>query len=479
MRLGQAFAGRMLAGRLLGLQKVHAHNTRAIPPRLVRTLASSPSLPTTGERHRVLILGGGTAGVGTAAQLKNAGVEDICIVEPSDVHYYQPGWTFVGAGIFDIEATKRTTASVIPEGVRWIQAPAAAILPEDNKVTLAGGENIGFDYLIVATGVRCDWEKIPGLTEALEKGPESGVCSNYHPKYAPNTWATVQRLSSGGERGNAIFTQPAGAVKCGGAPQKIMWMTEDHLRKKGKRENFDIHFALPLPAPRMFGVNEYNPVLNAEADARGVKRYHQTVLVSVDAEKKEATFREIGGEKEGTEITMPFAMLHVTPPMSVPEVLKESTLLNESGFVDVDKATLQHKKYPNVFALGDSADASALPTSKTMAAVAAMAPVVTHNLQRVMQGKQPSAEYDGYSSCPIPLSYDRLLLTEFIYGPKPQETFTGKLFFPDQGEPSKFYFWVKQHLFPYVYWTLFPRGKWFGRQLLTPFDFSEADAKKA
>ncbi len=178
------------------------------------------------------------------------------------------------------------------------------------------------------------------------------------------------------------------------------------------QENFDIHFALPLPEPKLFGVNEYNPLLNAEADARGVKRYHQTVLASVDGAKREATFKRIGGEGEGTEMTLPFAMLHVTPPMSAPAVLKTaSKLLNESGYVDVDKATLQHKSYPNIFALGDSADASALPTSKTMAAVAAMVPVVTHNLQRVMRGLVPSAEYDGYSSCPIPLSLDKLLLT--------------------------------------------------------------------
>ena len=249
-----------------------------------------------------------------------------------------------------------------------------------------------------------------------------------------------------------------------------MWLTDDYLRRQNRRRDVNIHFVMPQKVH--FGVPKYAEVLKAEAKDRDVDFMFETNLVAVDGVQHEATFQRLS---DGSEFKLPFAMLHVTPPMSAPDFLKGSPLANEQGFVAVDKYTTQHLTYPNVFALGDS---SSLPTSKTMAAITGPAPVLTHNLLRVMQGKRPTAAYDGFTSCPIVLGYDKLLMTEFVYDCIPQESFTRiPLPFLDQGKPSYFYYLVKKYVFPFVYWNLFMKGRWFGAKLVFKPDFSEVDRR--
>lgn len=439
----------------------------------VTTLASPSTISDTiyaasTDHHKIMILGGGTGGCGVAAQLLNEGVlaKDICILEPATTHYYQPLWTMVGAGIFDVAVSARPMSSTIPNGVTWLRDSAIKVAPDDNQVQCASGRKLSYDYLVVATGLQCDWDKVPGLAEALVDHEKTGVCSNYHPQYAQNTWRVLEGLRNG----SALFTQPKTPVKCGGAPQKIMWLTDDYLRRQNRRGDVDIHFVLPQKVH--FGVSKYAEVLKTEATTRDIDFMFETTLVSVDGVQHRATFRRLS---DGSEFELPFAMLHVTPPMSAPDFLKGSPLANEQGFVAVDKYTTQHITYPNVFSLGDS---SSLPTSKTMAAITGEAPVLTHNLLRVMQGKRPTAEYDGFTSCPIVLGYGKLLMTEFVYDCIPQESFTKiPLPFLDQGKPSYFYFLVKKYVFPFVYWNLFMKGRWFGSKLVFKPDFSEVDRR--
>lgn len=420
------------------------------------------------SHHKILILGGGTGGCGSAAHLINEGMQaaDICIVEPASTHYYQPLWTLVGAGIFDLATSARSMSDIIPKGVAWARDAASKIDPEINTVQCASGRKLTYDYLIVATGLQCDWDKIPGLQDALHNSQTSHVCSNYHPEYAENTWRVLRGLSEG----SALFTQPPSPVKCGGAPQKIMWLTDDYLRRNNRRNAVDINFFMPQKV--YFGVPRYAEVLESESKARGVGFVFETLLVGVNGERREATFQRV---KDGSEYTLPYAMLHVTPPMSAPDFLKTSPLADPKGFVEVDKYTTQHVRYPNVFALGDS---SSLPTSKTMAAITGQAPVLVHNLLRVMRGKRATATYDGFTSCPIVLGYDKLLMTEFVYDCVPQETFTRiPLPFLDQGKPSFFFFLVKKYVFPFVYWNLFMKGRWYGSRLIFKPDYSEADRR--
>ena len=146
-------------------------------------------------KHEVVIIGGGSAGIATASSmLKRRPSLNIAIVEPSEDHYYQPGWTMVGGGVFEASTTKRTTASVMPKQATWLKTAAASFQPENNQVTLSDGTTITYGILIVAPGIRLAWEKIDGLEETLGK---NGVTSNYRYDLAPYTWELVRNLKSG------------------------------------------------------------------------------------------------------------------------------------------------------------------------------------------------------------------------------------------------------------------------------------------
>ncbi len=316
---------------------------------------------------QVLIVGGGSAGITVAARLKNAKKNlNITIVEPSDNHYYQPLWTLVGAGAVAQKATVRPTEKVVPKGVQWVRGSVEKFCPEKNKVILSNnGSELFYDYLVVSLGIQIDWDKVEGLSQTIGK---NGVCSNYSFEYAPMTWKAMQSV----KEGRAIFTFPNTTIKCGGAPQKIMWLAEHYFRKQGKRDKVSVEFV--SPGERIFGVPKYRKTLEALVKERGIEtRFHHN-LEKIDGPNQKAYFRDL---KTNDLLEQSFSMIHVTPPMSAPSCLLGSGLEDEKGWVDVDKYTLQHKRFQNVFSLGDC---SGLPTSKTGAAVRKEAPVLVRNL---------------------------------------------------------------------------------------------------
>lgn len=393
-------------------------------------------------KHQILIIGGGNAGLSTASKLllKNRNL-DIAIIEPSDKHYYQPAWTLVGGGTYDIADTVRDEADFIPKGSTWIKDSVASFQPEQNTVTTAGGQVIGYQYLIVCPGIQLNWNQIEGLAETLGK---NGVCSNYSFQLAPYTFECLQNLRSG----TAIFTAPGTAVKCGGAPQKIMYLAGDYLRRHGLTDQVKVEFC--TAGGVIFGIEKYAKTLRKVAERYRVGLHFKHDLIRVDGEKKQATFKVTAPDGAVSEVTKPFDMLHVTPPQSAPDFVRNSPLANENGWVDVDKFTLQHKKYPNVFSLGD---ASGMPNSKTGAAVRKQAPVLVDNLLALMAGKTPIAQYNGYSSCPIVTAYGKLMLAEFDYDNKPTETF------PFDQSQERWSMWVlKRYVLPWLYWNRILQG---------------------
>ncbi len=392
------------------------------------------------QHHHVLIIGGGTGGITVAAHLRNQpNPPDVTIVEPSAKHYYQPIWTLVGGGVFPKEVSERNEKDYIPSGAQWIQDKVASFSPDQNKVSLASGQDVTYDFLVVAAGIQIDWSKVPGLAENIGT---KGICSNYSYENVGYTWDCIRSFKGG----NAVFTQPNTPIKCGGAPQKIMYLAEDHFRRSGVRERANIMFF--LPPDKMFAVAKYNATLTGIVQDRNIDVHHKRNLVSLDADKKEAVFERLDGE--GTE-TVGYDMIHVTPPMSSPDFIKTSPLANAGGWVDVDKDTLQHTRHPNVFALGDC---SSLPTSKTGAAIRKQAPVLADNLMAVRQGKVSSATYDGYTSCPLVTGYGRLVLAEFDYQGQPAESFPF-----DQGQERYSMYALKAYGLPEMYWHGMLRGR--------------------
>jgi sulfide:quinone oxidoreductase len=398
-------------------------------------------------KSRYVVVGGGTAGISVAAQLRKAGVVgNMSIVTPNESHYYQPGWTLVGADLLPLSATIRPTQSVIPQGVDWIKDEVIEFLPEKSKVKLRSGKILDYDYLIVATGLEIYWKDIKGLEEAMGK---NGVCSNYSYDTVKYTREFVKKFKGG----KAIFSHPASAVKCAGAPQKIMYLCEDIWRKKGIRDSTDIHFYTSLPV--IFGVPHYAKPLAEICRSRNLQIHFRHVLTEVIGDRKQAVFTNLETKEN---ILQDYDLLHVTPPMGPISYLKNSPISDSSGYVTVDKSSLQHLKYPNIYALGDCA---ALPTSKTAAAISSQAPVLVKNLisQSVV------ANYDGYTSCPIPTSNGKLVLAEFDYNLTPKETFPY-----DQREESRFAFLLKKYMFPWMYWNGTLQGNWKGpSSLRLPF----------
>ncbi|XP_046931106.1 sulfide:quinone oxidoreductase, mitochondrial [Lynx rufus] len=400
------------------------------------------------NHYEVLVLGGGSGGITMAARMKRrVGAENVAVVEPSERHFYQPIWTLVGAGAKQLSSSGRPTASVIPSGVEWIKARVIELNPDKNCIHTDNGKEISYKYLIIALGIQLDYEKIKGLPEGFEH-PKIG--SNYSVKTVEKTWKALQDF----KEGNAIFTFPNTPVKCAGAPQKIMYLSEAYFRKTGKRSKANIIFNTSLGA--IFGVKKYAAALQEIIQERDLTVNYKQNLIEVRADRQEAVFENL--DKPGETQVISYEMLHVTPPMSPPDVLKTSPVADAAGWVDVDKETLQHKKYPNVFGIGDCTN---LPTSKTAAAVAAQSGILDRTISLVMKNQTPTKKYDGYTSCPLVTGYNRVILAEFDYNAQPLETFPF-----DQSKERLSMYLMKADLMPFLYWNMMLRGYWGGPAIL-------------
>ncbi|MEH6704459.1 MAG: FAD/NAD(P)-binding oxidoreductase [Galbibacter orientalis] len=429
--------------------------------------------------HQVLIIGGGTAGIMTAAQLlKQNKSKDIAIIEPASTHYYQPAWTLVGAGTYDYEKTGKPMADVIPNRAKWIKDKATGFDADNNTVHTTTSGDITYDYLVVAPGLAYDFSLVPGLGEAMDKGV---VCSNYtDPKH---TWDVVKNFKGG----TALFTQPATPIKCGGAPQKIMYLAESHWAKSSTRSKTDVVFA--TAGTVIFGVKEIAKTLMEVVDRKDINLRFNHKLVEVDAANKIAWYELtkdisaggcviMSGDDDSKYLDKAFQynykdvkvtvkdgrygihydMLHTAPPSVAPDFVRKSNLVNETGWVDVDKHTMQHNKYPNIFSLGD---VTGLPTAKTGAAIRKQVPIVVDNIDLMIKSnKMGSKSYNGYSSCPLVTDYGKMVLAEFDYDqnfiPDPK---LKNMFISDSSKEHWRLWMLKKYGLPYLYWNKMLKGK--------------------
>ena len=399
-------------------------------------------MSTTGK-HKFLIIGGGTAGITVAARLLRKGHTDVAVIEPSDKHYYQPMWTLVGGGQATAASTERPESSVMPKEATWIRKAAGAVDPEANTVTCDDGSVYGYDVLVVCPGIQLDWDKTEGLTDALGK---NGVSSNYRYDLAPRTWDFIRQTRSG----SAVFMMPSGPMKCAGAPQKIAYLAADYWRKQGVLSDIDIH--LVVPTPRIFGIPAIADNLDKVIAGYGIHLHTLSEITAVDADARKVTVSAVG--EGGTGTTLSYDMLHAVPRQSAPDWIKASPLSTgePTGYVEVDKHTMQHVRYPNVFALGD---AGSTPNSKTGAAIRKQAPVVVENIEAHLAGRPLTASYDGYASCPIVTSTHDMLLAEFDYD------FNLKPSFPvlNPTKPHRAYWYLKKYGLPIMYWDMMLKGR--------------------
>ena len=415
---------------------------------VARRIANGGKTPTdTGDaKYDVVIVGAGAGGVSVAASLQSRKSNlSIAVIDPADIHYYQPGWTMVGGGIFEAQDTAKTMGSLIPRGVKWIKAAVAAFEPESNAVILDGCRVVKYDRLVVCPGLKLDWGQVEGLEDTLGR---NGVTSNYRYDLAPYTWQLVQEM----KEGRAIFTQPPMPIKCAGAPQKAMYLSGDAWFRNGALKNIDIQFM--NAGGVLFGVKDYVPAL-----MKYVEKYNATLnffnnLVAVDGPAKKATFKVAKPDTTPTEVTVDFDMMHVCPPQVAPDFIRVSPLADAAGWVDVDQATLRHKSFDNIWSLGDVMNA---PNAKTAAAARKQAPTVAENIVADINGRSAVAQYDGYGSCPLTVENGKIVLAEFGYGGVLKPSFPAALL--DGTKPTRAAWFLKEKMLPPIYWKAMLRGK--------------------
>lgn len=416
---------------------------------VVRRIANGGRTPTeTAEdaRYDVVIVGGGAAGISIASSLLSRKSDlEIAIIDPAGVHYYQPGWTMVGGGIFNASDTAKTMGSLIPKGVHWLKSAVAAFEPKDNAVILDGCRVVKYGRLLVCPGLKLDWHRVEGLVETLGK---NGVTSNYRYDLAPYTWKLVQEMKGG----RALFTQPPMPIKCAGAPQKAMYLSADHWTRTGSLGNIDIQFM--NAGGVLFGVKDYVPALMDYVKRYGVGLNFFHNLISIDGPAKKAVFEVSEPEKDVHQVEVDFDMIHITPPQTAPDFIRVSPLADAGGWVDVDQSTLRHKTYDNIWSLGDVMNA---PNAKTAAAARKQAPVVAENMVADMRGQSATTQYDGYGSCPLTVERGKIVLAEFGYGGTLLPSFPRWLV--DGTKPTRVAWLLKERILPPIYWRGMLRGK--------------------
>ncbi|GAB3521033.1 NAD(P)/FAD-dependent oxidoreductase [Arthrobacter monumenti] len=391
--------------------------------------------------HKVLVIGGGNAGISLAARLRRSKVNDIAVVEPSSQHYFQPLFSHIGAGAARMREAVRQQVDVMPAGVHWIRGKAVDVLPESNVVVLSGGARVSYGHLVVCPGLQLDWDRVDGLAEAIS----SPACSsNYDAAMASKTWELVRNLHSG----TAVFTQPSGPAKCAGAAQKIAYMACDYWREAGVLQDIEVH--LVVPTPTVFGMPDVDAELTRKISEYGITLVASSTLEAVHSDEQTAVLAGPAGIRQ-----LRYDLLHVVPPQSAPDWLKATTLPaagDNGGFVEVDPATLRHRRYSNIWSLGDAAGTL---NSKAGGAISKQARALAANLRAVLRGKKPEARYNGYSVCPFTLSRGTAFFAEYDAEYRPQPSYP----FLKMAKERRWQWIMDRHVLPQVYWHLILKGR--------------------
>jgi len=425
-------------------------------------------------KGKIVIVGGGAGGIMALARLHRAlSNPDITLIAPNETHIYQPGQVFMAAGEYTFEDIVKPNKDFIPDDVNWIKDEVATFDPDNNKVITKGGKEVKYDYLVVATGLQYHYEWIKGLSiDDIGKNGISSVYLNNPAKGTADggsiTWKWFNELKNaakGGKKPTVICTQPATPIKCGGAPQKILYLSDDFL----KRDGLSANFIFATNGGKLFGLPEVNKTLVEEVQPRYgniTNKFHHN-LVAIDPKKKVATFEykyQVKGEWDEdleeyemidkTEmVEIPYDFIHIVPPMAGVDAVANSKLAwqkgSGKGWLEVDQYTLQHRRYKNVFGIGDICG---VPKGKTGGSARHHGPIMVANLLAVMEGKKPTEKFDGYTVCPLKTQYGKIILAEFNYkGAAPS--------FPlAVGEPRWIWWAFDLYMLKPMYWYLMMRG---------------------
>ena len=446
--------------------------------------AATEAMASSDKKAKIVIVGGGAGGIMAAARMRKAAPNaEIVVIAPNDIHIYQPGQVFMAAGLYTEDDIKKPNSDLMPDGVKWIKDSVTNFDPDNNTVETAKNGKVGYDFLIVATGLQYDYERIEGMSPDLVG--QKGISSVYlndpakgTAKGGVATWEWFKQIRAEAEKrdpGNPlqiICTQPSTPIKCGGAPQKILYLCDDMLRGNSPLGGKDIHdnakFTFTKKGGKLFGIKSYNQtLLKLTVDYGNIYDAFGHDLIAIDPDKKMATYNyhylEKGEWDEDLEefevipmvkkVQMKYDFIHIVPPMKGVDVVANSPIAwqkgTAKGWMAADRYTLQHIKYKNVFGIGDILG---IPLGKTGGSARHHGPVLQENLIAVMEGKEPTAKFDGYTVCPLKTQYGEIMLAEFNYdGPAPS--------FPlDPSKPRWIWWAFDLYMLKPMYWNLMMRG---------------------
>ncbi|WP_345969687.1 FAD/NAD(P)-binding oxidoreductase [Sulfurimonas sp. HSL1-6] len=462
----------------VNLSRREALKLMGISPIAAGVLASAGSgsvneARASGAKGKIVIVGGGAGGIMAMARLHRAlSNPDITLIAPNEKHLYQPGQVFMAAGEYTYDDIVKENREFIPDDVNWIKDEVKTFDPDNNRVITRAGEEVFYDYLVVATGLQYHYEWIEGLSaEMIGQNGISSVYLNDPEKGTADggsiTWEWFNALKAAAKTGNpkVICTQPATPIKCGGAPQKILYLSDDFL----KRDGLSAEFTFATNGGSLFGVPEVDKTLVEEVQPRygNITNKFGHNLVAIDAAGKVATFEhkyEVQGEYDEDleeydmitkvdRVEMPYDFIHIVPPMSAPDAVASSPLGwqkgSAKGWLEVDRYTLQHLRYPNVFGIGD---VCGIPLGKTGGSARHHGPIMVANLLAQMEGKEPKEKFDGYTVCPLKTQYGKIILAEFDYdGAAPS--------FPLAVGEQRWAWWAFDlYMLKPMYWYLMMRG---------------------
>lgn len=372
--------------------------------------AQTATAQTTANKAHIVIAGSGLGGIAMANRLRELlPAAKITLVDAKQVHNYQPGYTLVATGVWPVSKVIDRNADFHPSGIDWVQDMVAEFDPAANTVVTASGQRIRYDVLVVAIGTHQDW----GLIEGMDVNAigSNGLGSVYPSSDAAvATWKAMDTFRQKG--GQAVMTLPATPLKCAGAPLKMTFMLRDRLKQAGTLANSKVNFYSALP--NVFGVKPVNDNVLARWKDLGIEVKTTQTLKAIDLAARKASFAAPDGQR--TEV--PYDFIHVVPPMRAPDAVRQSDLawkegpMAAGGWLEVNKDTLQHRRYPNVFGLGDI---NGTPRGKTAATVKKSAPLVAQHIVDHLNGRSMSQKFDGYTSCPLIVREGSAMLIEFDY----------------------------------------------------------------
>lgn len=417
-------------------------------------LAQSFSCGTRTRHNKLVILGAGAGGVTLAGKLSRYSNNQlhpaqITLIDGSPLYHYKPGWTLFTDDNLSKHRICRDSREVIPTGTNFVNQYVEFIDPGQNTIHLRDGSKHTYEHLVVSVGLQFNWNRIKGLEDALLDSTRN-VCSVYHyPTLEKMKLIRQQSYSS------ALFTQASGHVSCAGAAQKVVYLAHDSWEKKGYHP--DIKFI--QGGQVLFGVKFYAQKLEEIVKHKNIQNIRGCDLIQVLPDNT-AVF--INNQTKET-FKVSFDFLHAVPFMSGPDFLRGSSLEDKDNLVTVDKHTLQHVKYPNVWSLGDCSN---LPTGKTFSAVLEQAHILSNNLLSALQNRALLERYLGYTCCPLVVGDGKCILAEFKY-----DNVINPTFLNDQRSPSRGAYMLKKHVFPFAAMHLLHRGLWQGRRtMFTPFE---------